>query len=130
MVQLELLSGKKAGQTQLARHFPVRIGREAKAHVQLDDEGVWDDHARIELQPGEGFVLKAHEDALMMVNGEPERRALLKSGDRIQLGGASLRFWLAPTRQRGFKAREWCVWIGIAAVSLAQIAIIYWLILQ
>ena len=50
---------------QVARRFPVQIGRNAQAHLRLEDEGVWDDHARIELRHGEGFYLEAHEHALL-----------------------------------------------------------------
>ena len=44
MVQLNILSGKKAGTRTVARHFPFRIGRAAGNELQLEDDGVWDQH--------------------------------------------------------------------------------------
>jgi hypothetical protein len=39
-----------------------------------------------------------------------------------------LQFWLAAARQRGLRAREFFVWALIAAVTAAQIALVYWLV--
>lgn len=128
MVQLRILSGKQAGATWVARRFPVRIGREAGAHLRLDDAGVWDRHLVLEFQPEEGVVLSTQAGALASVNHQPVSRAVLRNGDTIDLGGARLQFWLSDTTQRGLRFREWLTWAGIAAVTLTQVALIYWLI--
>lgn len=129
MVQLSILSGKQAGSQWVARRFPVRIGRSAEADLRLDEAGVWDQHAQIRLKSREGFELRAENDALVSVNGEPFRSGLLRNGDRIELGAAKLQFWLAESRQRGLGSREMLTWVGIALVSLGQVALVYWLLL-
>jgi pSer/pThr/pTyr-binding forkhead associated (FHA) protein len=128
MVQLRILSGKKAGTSWVARRFPVRIGRAPSADLQVEEEGVWDQHLQIELQRGEGFHLKSHTEAPALVNGEAVQEAALRNGDCIQLGSLKLQFWLSETRQVGLGFREWLTWLGIAAVSLVQIGLIYWLL--
>jgi pSer/pThr/pTyr-binding forkhead associated (FHA) protein len=128
MVQLSVLSGKQAGSQWVARRFPVRIGRSAKADLRLDDPGVWDQHVQIRLKPKEGFYLQAEDDALVSVNGQPLRSGLLRSGDSIEIGATKLRFWLAESRQRGLASREWLTWVGIALISLGQVALVYWLL--
>ena len=128
MVQLKVLSGKKAGTVWLARRFPVRLGRSGRADLQLDDEGVWDRHLQLDFRPGEGFVLKTEPDALATVNGEAAHQAVLRNGDAIDLGSARIQFWLGEVRQRGLRFREVLTWTGLAAVTLAQVALVYWLL--
>ena len=63
-----------------------------------------------------------------MVNSQAANDVLLRNGDLIQLGSSKLQFWLSETRQRGLRFREWLTWSGIAAISLGQVALIYWLL--
>jgi pSer/pThr/pTyr-binding forkhead associated (FHA) protein len=128
MVQLSILSGKQAGNLWVARRFPIRVGRAAKSDLRLDEPGVWDQHLRILLKPKEGFVLQAEDDALVSVNGAPFRSGLLRNGDLIELGASKLQFWLAERRQRGLGSREVLTWVGIALISLGQVALVYWLL--
>ena len=51
MVHFKILSGKKAGATWVARHFPVRIGRAPTCDLQLEEHGVWNEHFRVEFHP-------------------------------------------------------------------------------
>ena len=101
MIELKALSGHTAGTKWSARRFPVHIGRSNKAEMRLEEPGVWDKHALIDLRPGDGFVLKAEPDALVSLNSQPTRESLLKNGDIIQLGAARVQFWLTPMKQRG-----------------------------
>ena len=128
MIQFKIRSGKKAGTNYMARRFPVRIGRNPESELQLEDDGVWDRHAQLDLDRSVGFVLSTRGDALTMVNGEPAQRAVLRNGDDVGLGAATMQFWLSDTTQRGLRFREVLTWIAIAAVSLCQVALIYWLI--
>jgi len=128
MVQLKILSGKKAGTAWVARRFPVRIGRSASADLRLEEDGVWDEHLQLDLDAAQGFVLNACPPALTAVNGQPVQRTLLRNGDAIDLGSLKLQFWLCETRQSGLRFRERLVWGGIAAVCLAQLGLIYWLL--
>ena len=74
MIQLNILSGKKAGAQSVARHFPFRIGRAAQNDLQLEDDGVWDQHLVLEFQNHEGFNLTTSANALATVNGETVQR--------------------------------------------------------
>ena len=128
MVQLNILSGKKAGAQSAARRFPFRIGRTAGNELQLDDDGIWDRHLTLEFSRQKGFTLATASNALTTINGEPIQTAVLRNGDIIAVGSAKLQFWLAAARQRGLFLREAFVWGLLAAVTAAQFALIYWLI--
>ena len=41
-----------------------------------------------------------------------------------------MQFWLGDPRQRGLRIREGFVWTLIAAISLGQVALVYWLLRQ
>jgi pSer/pThr/pTyr-binding forkhead associated (FHA) protein len=128
MVQLKVLSGKKAGTIWVARRFPVRIGRSAASDLQLEEVGVWDEHVQLDFKPAEGIVLSAQPNALTSVNGQPVREAVLRNGDAIEIGALKIQFWLSETRQVGLRFREGLTWAGIAAISLSQVGLIYWLL--
>jgi len=128
VVQLHVLTGRKAGTQAVARRFPFRVGRSSQAALVLDDPGVWDEHLQIDLRPVQGAVLTASAEALTLVNGETVRETTLRNGDIIELGAAKLRFGLSATRQRSLRLREALTWITLAATSLAQVALIYWLL--
>ncbi|HYV31170.1 MAG TPA: hypothetical protein VEO53_08720, partial [Candidatus Binatia bacterium] len=59
MVQLDVLTGKKAGTRTIARRFPFPVGRSSQAALVLTDDGVWDRHLEIDLRVSEGAVLTA-----------------------------------------------------------------------
>ena len=129
MVQLGILSGKKAGTTWVARRFPVRVGRAvANSELRLEEDGVWDQHFQLSFKPGEGILLNAEPDAVTRVNGEPVQQGLLRNGDIIGVGSVKLQFWLKETRQRGLRLREALTWGAIAVISLGQVALVYWLL--
>ena len=128
MVQLKVLSGKKAGTTWVARRFPVSIGRSADADLRLEEHGVWDEHLQLDFDPAEGIVMSTQPNALATVNGQPAQQAVLRNGDVIDVGSLRMRFWLSETRQAGLRFREWLTWVGIAAISLGQVGLIYWLL--
>jgi len=125
VVQLDILSGKKAGTSIVARRFPFHIGRASDSSLSLDDGGVWERHATLTLHRRESVVLSVHEGALATVNGDSVQTAALKSGDVIGLGGASVRFALSPARQRSQTWREVLTWIALALLCLGQVALIY-----
>jgi pSer/pThr/pTyr-binding forkhead associated (FHA) protein len=128
MVQLQILSGKQAGTRWSARRFPVRIGRAAANDLRLEEDGVWDRHCELTLDPAQGFLLTAQPNALLTVNHAPVTTVRLRNGDAIELGSARLQFWLAEAPQRGLRTREWFVWMLILAISLGQVALVYWLL--
>jgi pSer/pThr/pTyr-binding forkhead associated (FHA) protein len=128
MVQFNILSGKMAGAQSAARRFPFHIGRAAGNELQLDDDGIWDRHLTLEFNRQKGFTLATAPNALAAINGGLVQTAILRNGDIITLGSAKLQFWLAAARQRSLRLREAVVWTLLAAVTAAQLALIYWLI--
>jgi hypothetical protein len=128
MIQFSIQSGKKAGTSWIARRFPVRIGRAAGSDLQAEEQGVWDQHLQVDFIPADGFVLSAQPNALAAVNGQPVQETVLRSGDFIEAGSLKLQFWLSETRQAGLRLREGLTWTAIAAISLGQIGLIYWLL--
>jgi|SRR5882672_4822698 len=128
MVQIKFLSGKKAGTSWVARRFPVRIGRSPQCDLRVEDAGVWDQHLKLDLRRGEGFVLSTQGDALAAVNAQRVEQTVLRNGDTIEIGAVKLQFWLAETRQRGLRLREWLTWIALGLICLSQIALIYFVL--
>ena len=125
MIQFNVLSGKQAGSTTVARRFPFQVGRAEDSDLVLPEPGVWDRHLAIQFEPGNGFIATPQGEALMTVNGEATRGRRLHNGDSIEIGGVRLQFWLGDTRQSSDRLREWLVWTGIALVTLAQVVLIY-----
>ncbi len=128
MVQLEVVSGKQAGTVWVARRFPVRVGRSPAADLRLEDDGVWQEHLELRLDPAEGVVLTVHPQAVTSVNGQPVEHAILRHGDTVEAGSARLRFWLSPTRQRRLWLRQAVPWALLVLVCLAQVFLIDWLL--
>ncbi len=128
MVQLDILSGSKAGNQIIARRFPFRVGRNAQATLVLEDGGVWDDHFELSVRPADGVVLSSAPEALTLVNGTRFQEARLRNGDLIEAGSVKLRFNLSPTQQRGLALRETATWTALALLCFGQVALIYWLI--
>ena len=125
MIELRLLSGTKAGAKWSARRFPVRIGRGEKADFQVVEPGVWEEHLRVDFVPRQGIELRVQGDAIATVNGQPFRATHLRNGDVIGLGSVRLQVWLGETQQRDGRWREWMLWGLIAAISLAQVVLVY-----
>lgn len=128
MIQLQILSGKQAGAPWVARRFPVRIGRSPACDLQLEEPGVWDEHLELALDPAQGVMLSAQPDAPVTVNREAVHNARLRNGDSIEIGSVHVQFWLAETHQQGLRLREWFLWCLVAALSLGEVALVYWLL--
>lgn len=128
MIHFNILAGKKAGAQTAARRFPFRIGRAPGNELQLDDDGIWDQHLSLEFDRQQGFRLATAPNALAAVNGKSVETTILRSGDIITLGSARLQFWIAAARQHNLRLREAFVWVLLAAVTAGQFALIYWLL--
>lgn len=125
MVQINVLSGRLAGETVFVRQFPFRIGRAAGNGLVLGDAGVWDSHLAIGFEKAEGFTLQTAGDAFAAVNEEPKNSVRLRNGDVISFGSAKIQFWLAAPVQRSLLLDELSVWLLIAGVTAFQIFLIY-----
>ena len=128
MIQLRILSGRAAGDTQIVRRFPFRIGRTPENDLRLEAAGVWDQHLTLEFQKSEGFILRTAPEAFAAVNEQPLTSGRLRNGDIISFGSAKIQFWLAAPRQRGLHQREFSVWFLMAALTAAQFVLIYRLV--
>lgn len=128
MIQLDILSGKKAGTSIVARRFPFPVGRLSDSGLPLEDAGVWERHLVFNLHRGSAIVLNVQPNALATLNGAPVQTAPLKNGDLIELGAVKLRFSLSAAPQRSQRWREVGLWIGLGLVFAAQVAVIYLLL--
>ena len=126
MVQLQILSGRRRGELFGGSGLPVTIGRSERSAVPLAEPGVWESHCKIHWRD-EGLVLEVEPGALASVNGVLTQHALLRNGDTITLGGATLRFSFSPVHQSSVSLREWLTWIALGILCLGQVAAIYWL---
>ena len=124
MVQLQILSGKRAGAQFTASRLPLQVGRSAEADLSLEEPGVWPRHFRITRQ-GPQLVCQAEPSALLSVNGVPVDRAVLRNGDVISIGALKIQFALSPVRQSTLRARECLTWAALALLCLGQIVLIY-----
>jgi predicted component of type VI protein secretion system len=128
MIQLNVLSGRRAGCQMVVRRFPFRVGRAAGNDLELDDDGVWNEHIELAFQRNAGFTVSPASDALMAVNGQPMQSVRLNNGDVISFGSVKMQFWLAAVAQRGLRLRELFVWALLLVITLSQVALVYWLV--
>jgi hypothetical protein len=128
VIQLQILTGSRAGQQWNVRRFPVQVGRSPKAHLKLEDHGVWDSHLQIRLDALQGVVLSGSTDAVTAVNGHAADSIVLRNGDLIEAGSVKIRFVLSPTRQYSLRFREAATWTALGGLCLGQIWLIYWLL--
>ena len=128
MVELTLKSGPGAAQSRVADRFPFLVGRSSSADFPIEAKGVWDEHFELSLADGNSIKLAARPPALTLVNGAQVSEALLRNGDVIQAGQATLRFGLSAARPKGFRAREAVVWASLALLTVAQAGLIWWLL--
>jgi pSer/pThr/pTyr-binding forkhead associated (FHA) protein len=126
MLQLQILSGKRAGETFDGNARVVTVGRSEQADVVLDDPGVWLAHCRIFWDEA-GVNFEVAPQAMASINGVPVANTLLHNGDIITLGGVNLRFGYSPVRQSSMALREWLTWIALGGLCAVQVAVIYWL---
>ena len=125
MIRLNIIAGQRAGRSYLGKQFPLVLGRGARADVILEDDGVWDRHATLDLDRVGRFKLRAESGAMLVVNGVALPETELKSGDVLDLGGARVRFSFSETQLRSQAAREWATWVGVGLLCLGQVLLIY-----
>lgn len=108
--------------------FSWHIGRAPGADWRVEEDGVWDHHLQLEFQPADGIVIYAHPSAPVRVNGYDVQSAVLRSGDILEFGSLKAQFWLSQTEQVSLRPRELLTWTTLGAISLAQVALIYYLL--
>ena len=129
MIQLAVLSFRKGTPPVfVAKHLPVTVGRRIGCDFRLQEDGVWDQHLRLQVIDSNQIGLAAADGAHTAVNGEPVREAVLRNGDVIEIGGVQMRFGLGPVRQRGLTFREAFTWAALIALCASQVVLIYTLL--
>ncbi len=128
MVRLRVLSGLRSGFSADFRLFPFTVGRASGSALVLEDPGVWDQHLRLEVVPGEGVLAQVIPPAVAAIGGQPLARQILRNGDVIEFGAVRLRFELTEPGQRSLVLREILTWLAVAGLCALQLAIIHWLV--
>lgn len=120
MIELRILTGRMAGQTVLARHFPFTVGRSQECDLCLPDPGIWEKHFIIRLDSANRVLLQAGSTGGIYVNGEQTTSVPMHSGDVVRVGDADISCACAPMRQYDQKWREIALWVGGALLILVE----------
>ncbi len=124
MLTLRILSGTTAGREIAVSRFPFSIGRERSADLSSQEPGVWEQHARIELDPKAGFRLGGMTSAPVLIDGEPSQGSPLRNGAVLTLGGLRIACWLSSAEHKSLFAGEALTWLMIAAVFVAELVLL------
>jgi len=103
---LIVLAGESLGQTFRVDHSEIVIGRAADAAIRLQDDGVSRRHARIVQAGGEPRIEDLDSVNGTLVNGRRVRSAVLRDGDKIQVGSTTiLKFTYASELEEDFQQK-------------------------
>jgi flagellar motor switch/type III secretory pathway protein FliN/pSer/pThr/pTyr-binding forkhead associated (FHA) protein len=81
------------GREVVLDRFPAVVGSAERSDLRLEGEGVAGEHARLEGEAGLAALVDLRSPAGTRLNGEPLSplvRALLRAGDRVEIGGRAL----------------------------------------
>jgi hypothetical protein len=124
----------RAGEGRLARSFnatsyPFVVGSSPSANLVIQGQGVWERHVIFEFDEVSGkFRFSAAGSAIILLNGEPCARGLLRNGDTLQLGSCPLEVHLAPPTQQRlvlFEAGAWLIVCGVALLEIILILVLH-----
>jgi two-component system cell cycle response regulator len=87
---LIVLAGESLGQMFRVDGSETVIGRAADAAIRLQDDGVSRRHARIVQTGGELHIEDLRSANGTLVNGHPIQSAVLRDGDKIQMGSTTI----------------------------------------
>jgi pSer/pThr/pTyr-binding forkhead associated (FHA) protein len=95
----------------------IKVGRDQKSHLRIDDEGVARMHAVIEVKPDDVQIIDLGSGT--QVNGQAINKASLRTGDVITLGGAQITVEVGEAREVGsFVSPALAAPLGAAASAL------------
>ncbi len=75
----------------------IKIGRDQKSHLRIEDEGVARMHAVIEAKPDDVQIIDLGSGT--QVNGQPVNKCSLRSGDTFQLGNTRIAVEIGAARE-------------------------------
>jgi TonB family protein len=75
----------------------IKIGRDQKSHLRIDDEGVARMHAVIEAKPDDVQIIDLGSGT--QVNGQPINKCSLRSGDTFQIGNTRVTVEIGAARE-------------------------------
>jgi diguanylate cyclase (GGDEF)-like protein len=103
---LIVLAGENLGQMFPIRETETVIGRAADASVRLNDDGVSRRHAKIVYKQDEVTVEDMKSANGTLLNGQLVERAVLRDGDKIQVGSTTiLKFTYADRLEEDFQQK-------------------------
>src|SRR5580700_9786285 len=103
---LIVLAGESLGQMFRVDGSEMVIGRAADAAIRLEDDGVSRRHARIVQAGGELCIEDLRSANGTLVNGHPIQSAVLRDGDKIQMGSTTiLKFSYADELEEHFQQK-------------------------
>ncbi len=117
----------------------LTIGRTDDNDIAIDHRSLSQNHCKlVRDQQGDWRVIDLASTNGLLVNGETYQQSVLKAGDVLELGHVKLKFVRAgehvslpaetdETESQGTKAP---MWVGVAALVLAAVAIGYWVLNQ
>lgn len=108
---------------ELRSGLPCVVGRSPSCSLRIESRGIWPEHFRLESNAA-GEVVLYSGPGITLVNGHPVTEAVLRSGDTVEFGDVSARFWLAPAPQGSLRPLELLVWLLVLAAAFVQILII------
>lgn len=129
MAYLEIHKGRTVVHTPLEDEANS-IGRQDGNSIVINDKDVSRQHCVIEKWDGAFSIYDVGSRNGVVVNGERVRRASLKSGDIITLGGTIAKFLDAPlqpvAKPATMKRSGWMTWIAATTAMLATAAVVAW----
>lgn len=100
--QLVIIEGTNVGSLIPVADVPVTIGREPGNFVVLNTVGVSRRHAVVRMEEGVVILEDLESKNGTFVNREPAKKAVLKDGDLVFIGAATLKFLSAENVERSY----------------------------
>ena len=98
----------------------IKVGRDQKSHLRIDDEGVSRMHAVIEVKPDDVQIIDLGSGT--QVNGAAVNKATLRTGDVITLGGATITVEIGEARDAATYVAPSLATPPLSAVSVVAAA--------
>ena len=130
MFRLTVLQGGREGERVGVASWPFVIGKESGADLRTDDRGVWPRHAVLDLDPERELPrIRRLGEGTVSLNHAAVRESVLRSGDRIALGGLVLEFGAAPVPLRRLERTDVLAWGLVGLGMLIELGLLLALLL-